>query len=335
MNLRRAAGVGLAVLLFGRPEVVLCAMGEAGALSLLQPPAARPAALAEAFAALNGGAEMLGYNPAGMRDLAGLEAGALYYGGFAGDRYVSAFAARPLLGAGVGVRMAYYDSGSVVKQDSVTGGLSEVSAQRDFLFQGGFGYRLPGTNIALGLSAKLLHTVLIEEISASQVAADFGLGMDLPRLNMSLGLAVQHAGMSLRLGEDDADLPLLVRAGAAYRVRFPAYGLLGVLPGRGDGGPPIAFGSKIPGHELVFMVEVPARINEEVVELAAGLEYRYSGRLALRGGYRTILQGAAWESRVYTAGAGVCAMSMRLDYALEILDFSVLHRIGLTYAPGD
>lgn len=327
--------MSLVALIFGRPGAVLCAMGEAGGLSLLQPPAARPAALAEAFTAVTGGAEMLGYNPAGMHDLAGLEAGALYYGGFAGDRYISAFAARPLLGAGVGARMAYYDSGSVVRQDSVTGELSEVSAQRDFLFQGGFGYWLPGTDISLGLSVKLIHTVLIEEISASQVAADLGLGMDLPRLNMSLGLAVQHAGMRMRLGEEDVDLPLLVRPGAAYRVRFPTYGLLGVLPGRSESEPPVAFGAATPGHELTFMVEFPARINERVVEFAAGLEYCYSGKLALRGGYKTIVQGAAWESRVYTAGAGVNAMSMRLDYALEVLDFSVLHRIGLTYAPED
>lgn len=333
MTLRRAAVAVLLASACSWPAAGFCDLGEAGALSLLQPTAARPAALAEAFAAGSGGAEMLGYNPAGMRDLPGLQVGALYCGGFAGDRYISAFGARPFLGAGVGARMAYYDSGSVVMRDSATGELSEVSAQQDFLLQAGAGYRLPGTGMSLGFSAKVLHTVLIEEISASQVAADLGMGMDLPRLNMSLGLAVQHAGLKMRLGEDKADLPFLVRAGASYRVRFPKYRLLGPLSGREKAASPAPFGSLMPGHELVFILEVPVRINEETVELAAGLEYSYAGKLALRGGYKTVLQGAAWESRIYTAGAGISVMSLRFDYAVEVLAFSAVHRMGLTYAP--
>jgi hypothetical protein len=308
------------------------ALGEAGGLSLLQPPAARPAALGEAYVAATGGAEMLGYNPAGLSGLAGLEAGALYYGGFAGDKYLSALIARPVLGAGAGIRFAYYDSGSVVRQDLITGELSEVSAQRDFLMQGGIGYHVPRTDVMLGFSAKIFHTILIEEISASQVAADAGMRLDLPRLNLSLGLAAQHIGPRMLLEKDCADLPFLIRAGLAYRVAFPRYNLLGALTGRPR--PQTVFGGADPAHELLFLLDVPARFSEEAVELAAGLEYSYGDRLALRGGYRTILQGAAWESRIYTAGAGVSVMSLRIDYAMEILSFSVLHRIGLTYAPG-
>ncbi len=186
-------------------------LGEAGGLSLLQPPGARSVALGEAFTAVCGSAEAIGYNPAGLAGLPGFAAQALYHRGFAGDNYVSGLVGRPWRRLVLAGRLGYYDSGSVVKSDEVTGELSSVSAQRDLLLQGTLAYRLPYTDLSIGISGKLMHESLIEEISASQIAADVGAVMHNPRLNLSFGAAVQNLGPPLQLARDEAARPLILR----------------------------------------------------------------------------------------------------------------------------
>ncbi len=323
--MRRLLAPAWALVMLAAPNPAEPALGEAGGLTLLLPMAARPAAMGEAFAAGAGSADSLGYNPAGLAQLKGPETGALYYGGFAGDRYVSVLLGAPLAGVGAAAGVAYYDSGSVAIIQPPSLDPVEVSAQRDIVVHAGAGMRIPRTAIAVGLSGKVLNTTMIEEFSTTQVAGDAGIMIGIPTLGVELGLCAQNIGPRLDLEKDRVSLPFLVRTGIAYRLELPALSdMAGNLAGYRPAKPP---------SELLALGEVVARINEETTSLAFGLEYLAGSVVSVRGGYRAILEGAAQDTRVYTAGAGIRVSSLRLDYAIEILSFTALHRVGLTFAP--
>ena len=61
-----------------------------------------------------------------------------------------------------------------------------------------------------------------------------------------------------------------------------------------------------------------------------GVEYTYAKTLSLRGGFRSLSRGVAVRHDAYTAGLGVTLKSFRLDYALEALSFTQLHRVSVT-----
>ncbi len=305
-------------------------VGTAAGGTLLQPLSARPAALGEAYAGEGGSIESLGYNPAGLSTVDQAEFSAMYHAGFAGDTFVSALLGAPFRGFGIAVGAAFYSAGTVERLDP-TGGISEVSAQRDLLGQAGVGYRFPRTALSVGASAKALRTELIEEISSTEIAADAGARLEVPAVGLALGAAAQHLGGRLKLEEDSAALPSLLRFGLAYQVHIdrtgPRFGTMRsvsapVLK------PPLA------PHRLLVLVEYLTRIQEAASGFAVGAEYSYAGVVAVRLGFRSLTRGAAARHDVYTGGLGVRLPAFRLDYAVERLpSFTSLHRLSLTVTP--
>ena len=322
-------------------------VGQAGAQSLREPLAARPAALGEAFAAVDGTTEALGYNPAGLATLAAPEGGALVRGGFAGDTFVSVLGGGPLMGFGVGAALAYATDGTVESRDP-TGRTAQVNAQQDLVGMLGVGYRFAVLPVGAGAAIKVFHSQLIEEIGATDIAADLGVQAALPG-GVGLGAAVQHLGGSLTYSAEDAAsdanvLPLLWRFGAAWELDLargaPALGMMDstTAPARREGDLERP-ATPVP-HRLRVFAGAVARTAELVPEWGGGLEFSYADRLSLRAGYRLLAGGGAARHEIWSLGLGARLGRFRFDYAAELLPFTLLHRASVTVLgnrtePGD
>jgi hypothetical protein len=325
--MRRAAAF-LAAALAAAPAFAVSGVGAAGAQTMEQVQAARPAALAEAYVAEASGADSLGYNPAGLVTARGKEVLALFHGGFAGDTFVSAAYAQTVTDIlGLGAAVGSYNSGNVDQYNSVTGQTSPVSGQRDIMALAGFGLALRGTGVAVGAAGKFVRTQLIEEVTGNALAADMGIRWDAPWEGLSLAACAQNLGSSYEIGTAEEDVPFTVRAGAAYRFRLGAEGsrlagLEGVFEPELKPAPP--------EHLVTFLGDVIWRVREDIVSLTAGAEYSFHGALALRVGYRGPVRGTTLRNGAIGLGAGATVQFVRLDYAAELMAMAVLHRVSLT-----
>lgn len=308
-------------------------IGETGGQILMQPLGARPAALGEALSAEGGTTDALASNPAGLAGLVRPEGSALFHSGFAGDTFVSAVGGGNVRGFGIGGAVAYQTTGSV-EQIAPTGQASQVSAQNDLLVVAGIARTLPGLPVSVGAALEVLRSTLLEEFAATDFAANLGLRGDIPAFGLALGAAVQHWGGHLRYDDeklpiDNHGLPLLYRFGATWTTAVSEGGTtIGGLE-RAD-----APRLRRPGdpHAVTLFAEVQVRRAERAVGYAGGVEYGWAGWVFLRGGYRRLAEGAARSRNLYSLGAGIRRGPVRIDYALELLEFTALHRVGLTIA---
>lgn len=300
-------------------------MGEAAGMTLLQPVSARPVGLAEAYSAVSGRADCLGYNPAGLAGIDSRRLSGLYHGGFAGDTFVGLLFGAPLKEAGMAVSLGYYNSGSVERLEE-SGEVNSVSGQRDFLLSAGAGALVPGTNVSAGAAVRILSTQLIEELSGSAAAFDLGVGYGLPKLGMRLGAAVSNFGGKLKIGDASDDLPSLVRAGLTYSVLLgdsPSLAVLGGLPSPNSSEPPAA-------DRVTLFAEMVSRLTEGALQAAAGMEYLAAESLALRVGWRNLISGTTDNSGVICVGIGADVGGAVVDYAAEVTRFVVMHRMGVS-----
>jgi len=314
--------------LVSSPASVRAGVGAAGGQTMGQPPGARPAALAEAYVAEATGADALGYNPAGLGLGRGPQVLGLYHGGFAGDTFVSAAYAQPVTKfLGLGGEVGSYNSGNVEQYNPVTGQTSPVSGQRDIMAVAGFGLSFRDYGVSLGAAGKFMRTQLIEEVTGNAVAADLGVRWDTPLEGLSVAACAQNLGPGYGMGSATEDLPLAVRAGAAYRLVLGAEGsrLAGV---EGVFEPELR--PEPPDHLVTFLGDCIWRTGEGIVSLAGGTEYVFHGVFALRCGYRGPVRGTTLRNGAFGLGVGVTVRFARLDYAAELIGTVMLNRLSLT-----
>ncbi len=321
----------IGMLIWAVAETARAGVGEAGGQILQQPLAARPAALGEAMSAEGGTTDALGANPAALAGLERPEGSALFHAGFAGDTFVSALGGGSLRGFGLGAAVAYQIAGSVERIDPA-GRISQVSAQTDLWVTAGIARTLPGLPLSAGAAVEVLRSTLLEEFTATDVAANLGVRGEFPALGLALGAAVQHWGGRLRYDDeavpiDDHAIPLAYRFGAAWSLRADALdSAIGTL----DRATAPGTLRRADPQRLTLFGEAVVRRAERAVGYGAGAEYAWRGWVFLRGGYRRLAEGAARTRNLYAMGAGVSRGPVRLDYALELLEFTALHRVGLT-----
>jgi hypothetical protein len=310
----------------------LADIGAAGGLSLLEPLSARTAALGDAVSAEPGRADALGDNPAGLAAQPGFAGSALYHAGFAGDTWVSVTGGAPLPdGFGAGAGVALYNGGTVEALDP-TGHLNPVTAQRDLAGRAGLAWQAPGWPVRAGVAATVISSQLLEDVSALQVATDWGLQAAWPAAHLAAGAALQHLGGHLRYdtGKEPLDnnhLPALWRFGLAWTIDLSETpGSIGLLESAEH--PDYLKGPVAQGAGLY--AEAQARTTERAVQYAAGMEYTVAGLLSFRAGARTLGSGIAARLSVPTFGLGIAVKAIVVDYAVELLPVAAIHRIGLT-----
>jgi hypothetical protein len=308
-------------------------VGEAGGQILAQPVAVRPAALGEALTAEGGSTDALPANPAALAGLAYPEGSALFHAGFAGDTFVAAAGGGNVKGFGVGGLVAYQTAGSVERLDPA-GRPSQVSAQTDLRALLGIARGLPLVPVAAGASVEVIRSTLLEEFAATDVAGNLGLRTEIPGTALALGAAVTHWGGHLRYDDeslpiDHNALPFAYRFGLRWiALAHPVDTTIGTLESLRRP----ALRRPPPPHAVRLYADTVLRREERAVEYAGGAEYAWRDMVFLRGGFRRLAEGAARTRNLYALGAGIARGPVRIDYAIEMLEFTALHRVGLRVA---
>ena len=331
-NVRSTLPLALSVLMLITSSVH-AGIGETGGQILMQPLGARPAALGEATSAEGGTTDALAANPAGLAGLVRPEGSALFHAGFAGDTFVSVLGGGSIKGFGVGGAVAYQTSGSVERIDP-TGRSAQVAAMSELWATAGLARALPVVPVSIGGSLEIIRSTLLEEFVATDVAANLGIHCDIDSIGLALGAAVQHWGGDLRYDEEKLPidinaLPLSYRFGAAWTT-MPVSDDMTI--GRLERGDAPALQRRVDPHGITLFGEAVVRRAEHAVAYGGGVEYGWAGWAFLRGGYRRLAEGAARTRNLYSFGVGVRRGPIRVDYAIELLEFTALHRVGLTIA---
>jgi hypothetical protein len=266
---------------------------EAG-LTLLEAPAARPAALGEAFTAAPDDVSAFIYNPATLGMLNRGHASFLFQRGLYDDSYGQFIFGQPLKGFGFGLSVGYYDGGSFLFSEGKTTRM--VNAQRDIALNLGLAKRLGPVN--LGVATKYFSSELAETDKATSVAFDLGAAINMFEQS-HFGVSLQNIGGSLKYDQYDNDLPRVFRAGYVTSVSFLA----------------------IP---INVFVDSSYFLNLQEWRPGVGLE-AVLGILALRSGFQ---RGEDLEEINFGTGFNFGALSM--DYAFGLVNqVESKHRVSL------
>ncbi|MFZ4620375.1 MAG: PorV/PorQ family protein [Bacteroidota bacterium] len=157
-------------------------------------------------------------------------------------------------------------------------------------------------DLAFGLSGKLLYEkIYIDE--ASGYGFDAGL---LYKVNneINAGLSIVNVGSMSVLRSEKSVLPTTVRLGASYKSALAeSFGFIGAA-------------------------DIVKTVDDSNTHLHAGAEIVYNSMLMLRAGYQT-----GYETRSFSAGAGVQYGIIRVDYAFAPMTgaFDPNHTFSLTF----
>ncbi|MBI5241668.1 MAG: PorV/PorQ family protein [Elusimicrobia bacterium] len=275
--------------------------GGTAAATLRRPLTARPVGMGEAFAAVDGGLDSLGYNPAGAGRLKKPELGTSYLRGAAGDDFGFLGYSHPFPLATLTGAMVYYNAGTIELNLS-DGTRGPRTAQQDMV--GLLSAALPlGAGLCLGGTAKFYRFELAQEARAAGFAGDLGAVWHTPLSGLNLGAAIQNLGPDVRYESVGDPLPSAARFGAAYDFS------LAKLRYFSEGG--FSF-----NRFLVTADAVKPRDQRSVLPstgLEMGMSLGDASDMALRFGY-------LFERDIanFTFGAGFRQGRWRLDYGLGV-----------------
>ncbi|MDE2039462.1 MAG: PorV/PorQ family protein [Elusimicrobia bacterium] len=229
----RAAGacVGLLVCLLGalpRPAAGFGSgdIGTSGAQFLKLAPSARPAGMAEAFAAVADDVDAVYYNPAGLGTLTTAEMAGSHTALFQDMSLEYAAVAAPLLSwsGSQQPKNAYGTLGFAIYNLSVNNierrGTTETDSpigtfgSSDFAYALSYGLQVPGTTLCLGATAKAIDQQL-DSAHSSSFAADLGSLYHYRRASLAVGL--RNLGTRQQYASAGDPLPLLIYGGGAFR----------------------------------------------------------------------------------------------------------------------
>ncbi len=309
----RTAFLALALLTVFPP--LLCAeAGRTGAAVLTFPLASRPLGMGNAFTAVEGGVDCLGYNPAGMARLEKPELETTYLHGIAGDNFGFAGYSHPLSRAVITGGLLYYNAGTVDLNFS-NGTQQTVTAEQDMAGIAALSVPLSG-GFSAGAAAKVFRLQLADQVNALGYAADLGVLWRSPLKGLNFGASVQNLGPDVKFEEEGDPLPMTVRFGAAYDLN------LSKMDWFREGG----YGFS----RFLFTADAIKRRDESALQPSGGIEMGMNvgdeGYGALRAGY-LFNQAPGY----FTVGIGLRQGRWFFDYAFGGMkdDVSSTHHVTL------
>ncbi len=283
------------------------AIGKVGGSELKIGLGPRPVAMGEAFVAKADDLNSTAWNPAGLAQLTGYQAGFMHniYLQETSLEYV-AYAQNLFEGAGIGANLTYLNYGKLDKVQVDASGLPVVVGDFTpsvFTFTAGYGQWVL-SSLAVGGAVKFISQSIDTE-SYSAVAVDVG-GLIRPGVEgLQFGLAIQNLGTELA----EASLPMNAKVGAAYVV-------------------PVKFSEKDVWN-LLLDVNVPFG-DTNYTSVNIGTEYWYNQMIAARVGYKAKNTGDLGGVTGLTAGLGVQIQMINVDYALVSFgDLGLTHQIAI------
>ncbi len=141
--------------------------------------------------------------------------------------------------------------------------------------------------LSVGLTARMLHSSLTNDVSANVFGADLGVYFRMK--GISAGLSVNNLGTKAKFGESSVSQPMMAKLGAGYAHAFGKHAV-----------------SATAEADILFAGAAMA---------GAGLEYSFGGLLFVRGGYHYGAPHKAVVPSYGSAGLGVKFFGIRLDAA--------------------
>ncbi len=266
----------------------------------------RPVAMGEAFVAKADDLNCTAWNPAGLSQMKGYQAGFMHnmYLQETSMEYL-AYAQNLFEGAGVGANVTYLNYGKLDKVNDNNGLPEVVGSFTPSVMTASLGYgQWLGSSLAIGGAVKMISQSIDTE-SYSAVAVDLGALYKTAVDGLQLGLAVQNFGTKLA----DANLPQNVKAGAAYLV-------------------PLKVADNDSWNVLVD-VNVPFG-DTKYTSTNIGTEYWYNQLAAARVGYKVKDSGELGGITGLTAGVGLKVAMFSVDYAMVSYgDLGLTHQIAI------
>ena len=264
---------------------------------------ARAIAMGDAYVAVEGDVSSVYWNPAGIVAVDNIDVGLMHSEWFEGIRYEYAGAVRSLGEQAVGISVVGLYMDDLERREGPTATPIGHFGVFDFALTGSYA-RILTDELSVGASVKYLQEK-IDDKTASGFGVDLGARYEIPVMDgLSAGVAVLNLGPQMKFIEDEFDLPVMYKAGAALDVPFESL--------KGD---------------MLFAADVVKPASGDV-KVHLGMEYEYQGMIALRFGYRS-----GWDNHNVSAGIGVKAGQFRLDYALVPFysDLGETHRGSLGF----
>jgi len=260
---------------------------------------ARAMGLGNGFIALSDDATAIYYNPAGLSYLSSQQVSLLHTVIFEGTIYDFASYAYPLgRWGGFGIAGMRLGTDDIGRRDDIHD-LGRFNASQTQLL---ISYGRPLTKrFAAGVSVKVANQS-IDDYSAYGFGLDAGGRVNIIR-GLSGGIMLQDIiGPRLKLATVSERTPYTLKTGLAYQLAPHDTPLSGVA---------------------TFDLDKP---EKREVKIHTGLELRYRGELALRGGY---------DRDNFTFGAGIRYQRLDFDYAYKFVDrLTDSHRFSLTFSFG-
>lgn len=183
---------------------------------------------------------------------------------------------------GLGLHILYTTVGDMEHRTAATPEPLGLFSSHELVMGLSYARRL-GKRLRLGITAKAYYEKLFLD-EALGGGADIGLLYLIRENGLRLGASVQNLGKTSTLYEDDIDLPVTLRAGAA-------------LPFSGPGGQWLLLADGVQVRNLPF-------------HLHTGIEWNWQERLYVRLGYQS-----GYDNRDLSGGLGIVWHRLRLDYS--------------------
>jgi len=259
---------------------------------------ARPVGMGGAYTALAADENALLYNPAGLGRIAS------YGATFMHNKYLTGIAqeyAAFVSPQGFGANLNFLDSGDIPRTTYArpAGGLGDAGLS-DIAFSAGYGRAL-GEFLSVGAGRKYIREA-IDHTPGDGWALDFGGLYAVPAIRgLTLGLAAQNLGPTVKFEGAHENLPLNVRTGAAY-------------------------GFNIRGHKSVIALDV-TKERSQSARVAVGAESGLWENLALRFGFNSRNDAGIGIA----AGFGYQWRGVSIDYAFVPMgELGDAHRVSVT-----
>ncbi|NTV52930.1 MAG: PorV/PorQ family protein, partial [Candidatus Firestonebacteria bacterium] len=253
----------------------------------------------------------LSWNPAGLARVDRIEISAMHINLFYGTPYDFLGVAYPLLDWGTfSAGMIRVATGDIIVRDADSMQVNAGDGTLDFReYQFGFGREFFEL-LNLGATVKVNDERLL---GTEDTGVGVDLGMQVHGLKnwpggfswdkLTLGADAQNViGSRLQMGGAADVLPLNLRFGAAYVVALDRW------------------------QQKILMTLAGDKSTWRDWRSRLGVEYRLLDLAALRGG---------WNSDGWSAGAGLEAFGVAVDYALAFQELGMTHRFSLTYRFGE
>lgn len=272
---------------------------------------ARQLGMADVAVGIADDANAVFYNPAGIARVKALELNAVYFDNIVDTKDEAIAVSYPLRkglfgkSAALGLGIKAYQGGDidVIEFDTVNNVITSqktMSAESDYMIGVTYAEKI-ASKLSAGITLKAIHSTLVEDYTASAIAADIGLLYETPIKGLDAGLSLLNSGTKMKFISEGDSLPQRLVVGLGYGFK------------------PAPMAAVKVGIDIIDEKDADTATN-------LGVEVTLLNMVALRAGYLTNS-----DLGSVTAGIGIKMGMFQLDYGYGMFDeLNDLQKVSLT-----